>query len=60
MFCLKVDFNGVVTDITPQTLKHYDFAGAKIISGEDYYIKKAVKLGAIKPRAKKAKTKKAD
>ncbi len=59
MFCLKVDFSGVVTDITPQTFKYYSFSGAKIISGEKYYIGKAVKLGAVKPKQKR-KAKKAE
>lgn len=53
MFCLKVDIDGVVTDIIPQTFKYYSFANAKIISGDKYYIDKAVTLGAIKPKRKK-------
>jgi hypothetical protein len=53
VFCLKVDIDGVVTDITPQTFKHHAFANAKVISGEKYYIDKAVSLGAIKAKAKK-------
>jgi len=53
MFCLKVDIDGAVTDITPQTFKHYSFVNAKIISGDKYYIDKAVKLGAKKPKPKK-------
>lgn len=53
MFCLKVDLSGVITDITPQTFKHYTFTGVKVISGEKYYIDKAVTLGAIKPEVKR-------
>lgn len=53
MFCLKVNIDGVVTDITPQTFKYYSFTNAKIISGDKYYIDKAVTLGAIKPKRKK-------
>lgn len=61
MFCLKVDIDGVVTDITPQTFKHYSFVNVKIISGDKYYISKAEALGAIKPKPKaKAKAKKED
>lgn len=56
MFCLKVDIDGVITDITPQTFKHYSFVNAKIISGEKYYIGKAVSLGA-KPKTKTKKKK---
>ena len=59
MFCLKVNIEGVITDITPQTFKHYTFAGAKVISGDKYYIDKAVSLGATyeapKKKAKKVK-----
>mgnify|MGYP003121371901 CR=1 FL=1 len=57
MSCLKVDIDGVITDITPQTFRFYSFVDAKIISGDKYYVDKAVKLGAKpkrKPRAKKA------
>jgi hypothetical protein len=57
MFCLKVDLRGVITDITPQTFKHIAFSGAQIISGDKYYIDKAVTLGAIKPIRKKRKSK---
>jgi hypothetical protein len=57
MFCLKVNIEGVITDITPQTFKHYTFAGAKVISGDKYYIDKAVGLGAIKPKKAKKKEK---
>jgi len=59
VFCLKVDINGVITDITPQTFKHYSFVNVKIISGDKYYIGKALKLGALKPKPK-AKAKKED
>jgi len=55
MFCLKVDIDGVATDITPQTFKHHSFVNAKIISGDKYYIDKAVKLGAEKPKPKRKK-----
>lgn len=59
MNCLKVELKGVITDVTPQTFKYYDFSGAKVISGEKYYIAKAVGLGAIKPKTKsKAKAEK--
>ena len=61
MFCLKVNIEGVITDITPQTFKHYSFTNAKIISGDKYYITKAVGLGAEKPKPKpKPKNNKAD
>tara|TARA_R110000796_G_scaffold35998_1_gene92207 strand:- start:136 stop:303 length:168 start_codon:yes stop_codon:yes gene_type:complete len=53
VLCLKVDIDGVVTDITPQTFRYYTFGNAKVISGEKYYIDKAVSLGAIKPKPKK-------
>jgi len=56
MFCLRVNIEGVITDITPQTFKHYTFADARVISGDKYYIDKAVGLGAIKPK-KKSKSK---
>jgi hypothetical protein len=56
MFCLKANIEGVITDITPQTFKYHAFAGAKVISGDKYYIDKAVKLGAT--NQKKAKKKK--
>ena len=55
MFCLKVDIDGVITDMTPQTFKHYSFVNAKIISGDKYYIDKAVLLGATKPKPKRKK-----
>ncbi len=55
MFCLKVNIGGVITDITPQTFKHYTFADAKVISGDKYYIDKAVSLGATKPKKTKKK-----
>lgn len=55
MFCLKVNIEGVITDITPQTFKHYSFTNAKIISGDKYYIDKASSLGATKPKTKKKK-----
>ena len=55
MFCLKVDIDGVITDITPQTFKHYTFANVKVISGDKYYVDKAVTLGAEKPKRKKPK-----
>ena len=57
MFCLKVNIEGVITDITPQTFKHYTFAGAKVISGDKYYVDKAVGLGAIKQKKAKKKAK---
>jgi len=52
VFCLKVDINGVITDITPQTFKYYSFVNVKIISGDKYYVDKAASLGAIKPKPK--------
>tara|TARA_R110000787_G_C13392608_1_gene442755 strand:+ start:1420 stop:1590 length:171 start_codon:yes stop_codon:yes gene_type:complete len=55
VFCLRVDIYGVITDITPQTFRHHTFAGAKVISGEKYYIDKAVGLGAIRAKTKKKK-----
>ena len=55
MFCLKVDIDGVVTDITPQTFRYYTFANVKVISGEKYYIDKAVGLGATRAKTKKKK-----
>ena len=58
MLCLKVDKCGVITDITPQTFKHYAFDGLKVISGEKYYINKAVSLGAIYEAPKKKAKKK--
>jgi len=57
MFCLKVDYRGVITDITPQTFKYYTFADARVISGDKYYIDKAVSLGAEKPKKKAKKAK---
>ena len=48
MSCLKVDIEGVITDITPQTFKYFNLKGSKVISGEKYYIDKALALGAIK------------
>lgn len=54
MICLKVSIEGVITEITPQTFKYYSFSDAKIVSGEKYYIDKAVGLGA-KPKTKKKK-----
>ena len=57
MFCLKVDLCGVITDITPQTFKHYTFTGVKVISGDKYYIDKAVSLGAVKQKKAKKKEK---
>ena len=57
MSCLKVILRGVATDVTPQTFKHIVFSEAQIISGDKYYIDKAVSLGAIRPKAKR-KTKK--
>lgn len=53
MPCLKVDLRGVITDITPQTFKYYNFEGASIISGDKYFVDKAVSLGAVKPKRKK-------
>ena len=60
MFCLKVNIEGVITDITPQTFRHYSFVNAKIISGDKYYIDKAAQLGATKPKPKVKKVKKED
>jgi len=58
MHCLKANVCGVVTNITPQTFKYYSFAGIEIISGEEYYINKAISLGALytKPIEKVKKT----
>ena len=56
MTCLVIEYRGVITDITPQTFKYYTFADARVISGDKYYIDKAVSLGAEKPK-KKAKKK---
>ena len=53
MSCLKAKIKGVVIDITPQSFKYHDFKDVDIISGDKYYIEKAVTLGAIKPKAKK-------
>ena len=53
MPCLKAKIKGVIIDVTPQSFKYHDFKGADIISGDKYYIEKAVTLGAIKPKAKK-------
>ena len=47
MSCLKVEIEGVITDITPRTFKYQSLKGAKVISGEKYYIDKALSLGAI-------------
>ena len=58
MFCLKVDYRGVITDITPQTFKYYTFADARVISGDKYYIDKAVSLGATYEAPKKKAKKK--
>jgi hypothetical protein len=55
VFCLKAEICGVITDITPQTFKHHSFVGAKVISGDKYYIDKAVTLGAVKPKKAKKK-----
>ncbi len=55
MLCLKVEIEGLITDITPQAFKYYNLNGAKVISGDKYYIDKAVTLGAIKPKKKKPK-----
>jgi len=55
VFCLKVDIDGVIADMTPQTFKYYSFVNAKIISGDKYYIDKAVSLGATKPKPKRKK-----
>ena len=55
MFCLKVDYRGVITDITPQTFKYYTFTDVKVISGDKYYVDKAVSLGAVKPKKVKKK-----
>ena len=58
MSCLKVELKGVITNVTPKTFKYLALDGAKVISGDKYYIDKAVSLGAIappKPKKKKAK-----
>ena len=57
MNCLEIEKDGLLISVTPQTFKHHKFAGAKVISGDKYYIDKAVSLGAIKPKAKPKKKK---
>ena len=57
MICLTIDINGVITNVIPQNFKHYTFTGAKVISGDKYYIDKAVSLGAVKPKKAKKKAK---
>lgn len=44
-------------EITPRSFKMTNFDGLQILSGDKYYIDKAISLGAIKPaRKKKAKS----
>jgi len=49
--------SGVETEVHPYNFGKVDFKGAEIISGEKYYVDKAVSLGATKP---KRRTKKAE
>jgi hypothetical protein len=53
MSCLTIILRDVITNVTPQTFKYIKFSGAQILSGDKYYIDKAVSLGAIKPKAKR-------
>ena len=45
--------SGEVVECCPYGFKWANFTGTEVISGDKYYIEKAVILGAIKPKAKK-------
>jgi hypothetical protein len=45
--------SGDVVEVHPYVFSKTDFKDAEIISGEKYYIEKAVELGAVKPKAKR-------
>lgn len=49
--------SGVNHEVCAIGFKHVKFKDAEIISGDKYFIDKAVSLGAIKPVAKKKKSK---
>lgn len=45
--------SGAEVEVHPYVFGRIDFKGAEILSGEKYFIDKAVSMGAIKPVAKK-------
>jgi hypothetical protein len=54
MGCLTVVLkDGRQCEVTPQNFNCYSFGGITIISGDKYYIDKAVGLGAVAPKPKK-------
>lgn len=49
--------SGVTVDLCAYSFKFTDLTGAEILSGDDYFVKKALSKGAVKPEPEEPKPK---